>query len=235
MKVDIWSDVVCPFCYIGKKRLEHVAEQMGESLDVHWHSFELDPASEPSYPEGLVKRVSKKYGMSLEEGIASQKRIAAEAAKEGIQFNWEQAKPGNSFMAHQIIHLAKENGLANAAEEAFFRAYMTDGLAIGDKETVKQIAVSIGLDPQEVSSVLDSRRFEKEIRYDELVAHQELQVRGVPFFVFSDAIAVSGAQPREVFEQAIKQAREHQASLSHSEQKPAEGDSGICEDGVCNI
>ena len=142
MRVDIWSDVVCPFCYIGKKRLEHVAEEAGIELEIHWHSFELDPNAPAKHDTSNTERLAKKYGRSYAEMEEMERNVAAMAASEGIDFQWQKANSGNSFNAHRIIHLAQSKGLGNEAKEAFFHAYMTEGLAIGESEVVEEIAIS---------------------------------------------------------------------------------------------
>lgn len=206
MRVDIWSDVVCPFCYIGKKRLEHVAAEAGIELEINWHSFELDPNAPVKHDSSNTERLAKKYGRSIEQTQEMQRNIAQAAAEEGIVFNWEQANSGNTFNAHRIIHLAQSKGLGNVAQEAFFHAYMTEGMPIGERETVEDVASRIGLAHTEVEFVLDSEEFADFVRHDEKIAHEQLQVNGVPFFVFDQRIALSGAQPREIFLQAMQQA-----------------------------
>ena len=206
MRVDIWSDVVCPFCYIGKKRLEHVAAEAGIELEINWHSFELDPNAPVKHDSSNTERLAKKYGRSIEQTQEMQRNIAQAAAEEGIVFNWEQANSGNTFNAHRIIHLAQSKGLGNVAQEAFFHAYMTEGMPIGERETVEDVASRIGLAHTEVEFVLDSEEFADFVRHDEKIAHEQLQVSGVPFFVFDQRIALSGAQPREIFLQAMQQA-----------------------------
>ena len=206
MRVDIWSDVVCPFCYIGKKRLEHVAAEAGIELEINWHSFELDPNAPVKHDSSNTERLAKKYGRSIEQTQEMQRNIAEAAAEEGILFNWEQANSGNTFNAHRIIHLAQSKGLGNVAQEAFFHAYMTDGMPIGERETVEDVASRIGLAHTEVEFVLDSEEFADFVRHDEKIAHEQLKVSGVPFFVFDQRIALSGAQPREIFLQAMQQA-----------------------------
>lgn len=206
MRVDIWSDVVCPFCYIGKKRLEHVAAEAGIELEINWHSFELDPNAPVKHDSSNTERLAKKYGRSIEQTQEMQRNIAQAAAEEGILFNWEQANSGNTFNAHRIIHLAQSKGLGDVAQEAFFHAYMTEGMPIGERETVEDVASRIGLAHTEVEFVLDSEEFADFVRHDEKIAHEQLQVSGVPFFVFDQRIALSGAQPREIFLQAMQQA-----------------------------
>lgn len=229
MRVDIWSDVVCPFCYIGKKRLEHVAEEAGIELEIHWHSFELDPDAPARHDTSNTERLAKKYGRSYAEMEEMERNVAAMAATEGIDFQWQKANSGNSFNAHRIIHLAQSKGLGNEAKEAFFHAYMTEGLPIGEREVVEEIASRIGLDNAEVEYVLDSDELADFVRHDEKIAREQLKVTGVPFFVFDQKLALSGAQPREIFLQALQQAQT--ASTGQIEQE----DAAQCNDEQCEI
>ena len=207
MRVDIWSDVVCPFCYIGKKRLEAAAEQAGVELEVHWHSFELDPDAPVRQEISNSERLALKYGRTVAEVEEMQRNIAKMAAEEGIEFNWENANSGNSFNAHRIIHLAQSHGLGNEAKEAFFFSYMTQGLPIGERETIEDVASRIGLNPVEVDDVLDSDEYADFVKFDQEVAREQLKVTGVPFFVFDQRVALAGAQPREVFLQVLEKAQ----------------------------
>lgn len=208
MRVDIWSDVVCPFCYIGKKRLEKAAEQAGVELEVHWHSFQLDADAPQRQEISNSVRLAQKYGRSIEEVEEMQRNIAEMAKAEGIEFNWQNANSGNTLDAHRIIHLAQSKGLGSEAKEAFFYSYMTDGLAIGERETLEDVAARIGLNPVEVDDVLDSDEYADFVKFDEATARDQLNVTGVPFFVFDQRIALSGAQPTEVFVQVLEKALE---------------------------
>ena len=210
MRVDVWSDVVCPFCYIGKKRLERVAAEAGIDLEIHWHSFELDPDAPAKHDTSNTERLAKKYGRTYEEMEEMERNIAAMAASEGIDFQWQKANSGNSFNAHRIIHLAQSKGLGNEAKEAFFHAYMTEGLAIGEREVVEEIASRIGLDNAEVEYVLDTNELSDFVRHDEKIAREQLNVTGVPFFVFDQRIALAGAQPREVLLQVLEKHKSKQ-------------------------
>lgn len=232
LRIDIWSDVVCPFCYIGKKRLENVAHEAGIDIDVHWHSYELDPNAPASHDSSNTERLAKKYGKSVEQMEQLQLQMAEMAAVEGIDFQWQKAQSGNSFNAHRIIHLASSHGLADAAKEAFFYAYMTEGLAIGERDVVEQVAARIGLPANEVKAVLDSDRFTDEVRQDEQIAQQQLGISGVPFFIFNQQIGLSGAQPREMFLQALQQA----ASISANTDDDIEDQAApVCNDEACEI
>ncbi|OAL77893.1 dithiol-disulfide isomerase [Acinetobacter sp. SFB] len=229
MRVDIWSDVVCPFCYIGKKRLEAAAEQAGLELEVHWHSYELDPEAPIRQEVSNSERLAQKYGRTVADVEEMQRNIATMAAEEGIQFNWENANSGNTFNAHRIIHLAQSKGLGSEAEEAFFYSYMTQGLPIGERETIEDVAARIGLNPVEVEDVLNSEEYADFVKFDQEVARDQLKVTGVPFFVFDQRVALAGAQPREVFLQVFEKALE----APQAEVKTAEA--AVCKDDLCDV
>ena len=222
MRVDIWSDVVCPFCYIGKKRLETAAQEAGVELEVHWHSFQLDPEAPVRQEISNSERLAQKYGRSVAEVEDMQRNIAAMAKAEGIEFNWEGANSGNTLNAHRIIHLAQSKGLGNAAQEAFFYSYMTQGLPIGERETLEDVAARIGLNPVEVDDLLDSDEFADFVKFDQEVARDQLKVTGVPFFVFDQRIALAGAQPKEVFLQVLEKALEEPQQQSPADQCSAD-------------
>lgn len=229
MRVDIWSDVVCPFCYIGKKRLEAAAEQAGLELEAHWHSYELDPEAPIRQEVSNSERLAQKYGRTVAEVEEMQRNIATMAAEEGIQFNWENANSGNTFNAHRIIHLAQSKGLGSEAKEAFFYSYMTQGLPIGERETIEDVAARIGLNPVEVEDVLNSEEYADFVKFDEEVARDQLKVTGVPFFVFDQRIALAGAQPREVFLQVFEKA------LEAPQVEVKTDEAAVCKDDLCDI
>ena len=226
MRVDIWSDVVCPFCYIGKKRLEAAAKESGIELEVHWHSFQLDPEAPVRQEVSNSERLAQKYGRSVPEVEDMQRNIAAMAKQEGIEFNWEGANSGNTLNAHRIIHLAQSKGLGNEAKEAFFYSYMTQGLPIGERETLEDVAARIGLNPVEVDDLLDSDEFADFVKFDQEVARDQLKVTGVPFFVFDQRIALAGAQPKEVFLQVLEKA------LEEPQEQPA---ADQCSTDACDV
>ena len=230
MRVDIWSDVVCPFCYIGKKRLEAAAEQAGLELEIHWHSYELDPEAPVRQEVSNSERLAQKYGRTVADVEDMQRNIAAMAAEEGIQFNWENANSGNTFNAHRIIHLAQSKGLGSEAKEAFFYSYITQGLPIGERETIEDVAARIGLNPVEVEDVLNSEEYADFVKFDEDVARDQLKVTGVPFFVFDQRIALAGAQPREVFLQVFEKALEAPQPANVKAE-----DAAICKDDLCDV
>ena len=238
MRVDIWSDVVCPFCYIGKKRLEAAAKQAGMELEVHWHSFELDPEAPIRQEVSNSERLAQKYNRTIAEVEEMQRNIATMAKAEGIEFNWENANSGNTFNAHRVIHLAQSKGLGSEAKEAFFYSYMTQGMPIGERETIEDVASRIGLNPVEVDDLLDSDEYADFVKFDEEVAHDQLKVTGVPFFIFDQRVALAGAQPTDVFVQVLKQAAEgvSQAETQDAENSETEQqDAPICNDDVCDV
>lgn len=240
MRVDIWSDVVCPFCYIGKKRLEAAAEQAGIELEVFWHSYQLDPNA-PIRQEGSnTERLAAKYGRTIAEVEEMQRNIAEMAKQEGIEFNWEKANSGNTFNAHRLIHLAQSLGLGSEAKEAFFYSYITQGLAIGERETLEDVAARIGLNPNQVDDILDSDEYSEFVKYDEEVAREQLKVTGVPFFVFDQRVALAGAQPtnvmKEVLEKAFASIKEHEGEdATETSPEVASEDAASCNDESCDV
>jgi len=232
MKIDIWSDVVCPFCYIGKRRLEAALAEFPhrDDVEVAWHSFELDPTAEAAPAGSLPDRLAKKYGMSREQAVASQENLSANAATVGLDFQWGKAKPGNTFDAHRLIHLAGASGLADAAKERLLRAYFTEGRPIGDRATLVELATEVGLDPAVVRQVLESQDYAEAVRADEEQA-RAYGINGVPFFVLDGRYGISGAQPTEVFTEALTQAWTEAHPLQMATSATAEG----CEGDGCAV
>lgn len=208
MQIEIWSDVVCPWCFIGKRRLESALAQFDgrDDVTVRWRSFELDPGAPWERPESLDEHLAAKYGMSLPQAREFQRQMAEQAAGEGLGFRLDRARPGNSFDAHRVLHLAAERGVQDAAKERFLAAYLCEGEPVAEAETLARLAGEAGLDPDEARKVLAGDAYADAVRADEATARQ-LGVGGVPFFVFDRAFAVSGAQPAEVLAQALERAR----------------------------
>lgn len=207
MRIDLWSDVVCPFCLIGKRHLELALEQFPhrDEVEIVWHSFELDPNAPTISTQSLVEMVAHKYGATPAQAEASQVDIARRAAAVGLEFNWREAKPGNTFNAHRLIHLAAATGggaLADVVAKALIKAYFTDGVAIGTDAELRTVAIDAGLSAADVDRVLTGSDYTEEVRADEAQAHQ-LGISGVPFFLFEEKWAISGAQPVEAFVQGL--------------------------------
>jgi predicted DsbA family dithiol-disulfide isomerase len=207
MKVDIWSDVMCPFCYIGKRRFEVALANFNhkEDIEVVWHSFQLDPEMTAQPGKDVYTYLAERKGISVEQSKQMHTGVVQMAREAGLEYNFDTAVIANSFDAHRFAHLAKTKGLGEAAEEALFKAYFTDGKDISNFDTLAQLGTGIGLDAAEVRATLNSDAFANAV--DEDIYHaSQIGVRGVPFFVLNDKYAVSGAQPAETFAGALNQA-----------------------------
>jgi predicted DsbA family dithiol-disulfide isomerase len=211
LRVDIWSDIACPWCFVGKRRLEAALAQLPaderEQVEVVWRAFELDPRAprERDRSESYAARLSKKYGMPLEQAQARITSMTQTAKADGLDFDFEHIRPGNTFDAHRLVHLGEQLGLQDAVKERFLLGYMSEGEAIGDPAVLQRLATEAGLPADAVRAVLASDRFSEEVRAEEDEA-RELGITGVPFFVFDERLAVSGAQPAAVLLGALKQA-----------------------------
>ncbi len=206
LRVHVWSDIACPWCYVGKRRLEAAIERMSGTgqVDVVWRAFELDPRAPRVQPPGSTysERLARKYGTSLAEADAMIHRMTSIAAADGLTFRFDLARPGNTFDAHRLLHLARERGVQGALKECLFRAYLSEGEPIGDPAALARIAAEAGLDRDEVGRVLASEAYANEVRADEEEASR-LGIRAVPFFVLGGVYGVAGAQPVEVLHQAL--------------------------------
>lgn len=202
MKVEIWSDVVCPWCYIGKRRFEAALEGFDENVEVVWRSFELDPGAPRQPATALDEALAAKYGMSLEQARTMMGEMTRTAAKEGLEFDFSRAQGGNTLDAHRLLHFAAGRGVQAELKERLLRAYMTEGRAISDPKELAELAGEVGLDRDEVAEMLAGGAFIDAVRQDELRA-RELGVRGVPFFLIDEAIGIPGAQPPELLRKGL--------------------------------
>ena len=213
MKVEIWSDVVCPWCYIGKRRFEAALARFAhrDEVVVEWRSFELDPgatssaAAEGADASGYADRLAAKYGTTRPEAQKMLDSMTAAAAAEGLDFRFDRAVAANTFEAHQLIHLAAAHGRQDEAKERLLRAYFTEGEAVGDREVLVRLAAELGLDAQETREALEQQRHAAQVRDDEAEA-TALGIRGVPFFVIDRTYGVSGAQPAEQLLEVLQRA-----------------------------
>jgi predicted DsbA family dithiol-disulfide isomerase len=209
LNVQVWSDIACPWCYVGKRRLEAAIARMPSPADVEvvWRAFELDPsaprvqAPETSYAE----RLAHKYRATVAQADAMIDRMTTVAAGEGLSFRFDRIQPGNTFDAHRVLHLARERGVQGAVKERLLRAYMTEGEPIGDPDALARLSAEAGLDAAEVRKVLASDAYAAEVRADEEEAH-ELGIHAVPFFILGGEYGLSGAQPVELMHEALMQA-----------------------------
>ena len=206
MKIKIWSDVRCPFCYIGKRKFEMALEkfQHKNDVEVEWQSFELDPTLVTQPDVNATVHLSEIKGISKERANEMQQYVTQVAKEVGLNFNFDKTIVANSFNAHRLIQFAKSKGFGNEAEEALFKAHFIEGKNIDNKEVLLHIAINIGLDENETTKMLASNAFAKEVKQDEMQA-QDLGISGVPFFVLNDKYAVSGAQSPETFLKAMEQ------------------------------
>lgn len=198
MTVDVWSDVVCPWCYIGKRRLEKALAEFPhrDGVVVRWRSFELDPNAPPERSGDPAERVATKYGMTIEQARRGQERLSDLAAVEGLAYRLADARSGNTFDAHRLIHLAGEHGLQDAAKERFMSAYLCEGEAIGRTDVLRRLAIGLGIPSDEVDAVLDDDRFAAEVRTDEAEAAAR-GITAVPTFVVDGKFTIPGAQDPE--------------------------------------
>jgi predicted DsbA family dithiol-disulfide isomerase len=198
MEIEIWSDIACPWCYVGKRRFEAALAQFEHANEttVTWRSFELDPSAPLERPGEGAAHLAAKYGMTVEQARASQAGLADTAADEGIEMRFDLQRMGRTFDGHRLVHLGAEHGIQDAVKERLMRAYFTEGALMSDPEALVALAAEAGLDPEEARATLASDRFADEVRTDEHDA-QRLGISAVPTFVADRAIGVSGAQPAE--------------------------------------
>jgi predicted DsbA family dithiol-disulfide isomerase len=209
MQIEIWSDIACPWCYLGKRRLETALADFEhrDEVTLTFRSFELDPDA-PAEREGeRAAYLAAKYGMKVEQARAMEDQMTMRAAADGLQYRLDIARAGNMFDAHRMLHLAAEHGVQVAAKERFMRAYFTEGALMSDHDTLARLAADVGIPEGEARYALAGDRFADAVREDERTA-QELGIRGVPFYVIDRRFGVSGAQSPEVLLEALRRAAE---------------------------
>jgi predicted DsbA family dithiol-disulfide isomerase len=205
MKVEIWSDVMCPFCYIGKRRFEKAVASlgMGEDIEVIYRSFLLDPELQTDPSTSVTQHLATKKGIPLEEALKMNEYVSGMAAEEGLKYDLENAVVANSRNAHRLLHFAKSKNRQAEYKEALLKAYFEQGKNIDDLETLKLLGTQIGLDAKEVEEVFLSSAFTEDVIQD-IHRAQQIGVQGVPFFVINEQFALSGAQPTDTFKQALQ-------------------------------
>ncbi|KFF17475.1 DsbA family protein [Chryseobacterium sp. JM1] len=233
MKIEIWSDVMCPFCYIGKNNFEQALEKLPfkDEIEVEWKSFLLDPSLDASKPQNTVEYFKEKKGFPAEQASQMIGQVAQMGKSAGIDFNFEKALIINTFTAHKLLHLAKKYGKANEMEEALFIAHFTDGKNVGDIEELVSLAENLGIDKDEARQALTSDVFDSEINQDIQEAKNN-GISSVPFFVLNGKYAVSGAQPAEVFADALQQT--YKETVSPFKDLSKEGGASCDTDG-CSV
>jgi predicted DsbA family dithiol-disulfide isomerase len=205
MQVEVWMDVVCPWCYIGRRRFEKALAQReaGSQVEVIFRSYELDPHAvyEPTFT--ISELLATKYRMSPTEALHANERVSKIAADEGLEFHLDRARPTNTLDAHRVLQLAQVRRIRPTVEERFQRAYFTEGASLSDSATLLQLATEAGLSDSDVRRVLAGQAFTLQVRADEKKA-SALGATGVPFFVFDGRQAIFGAQPTDVFVHALE-------------------------------
>jgi len=204
MKIEIWSDIMCPFCYIGKRKFEAALAKFEhkEEVEIVWKSFQLNPDMKTDPKKNINQYLAEIKGWSLDQAKEMNDRVTGIAKAVGLQYDFDKAIVANSFDAHRLIQFAKSEGKGDAAEERLFKAYFTEGKNISDHSILIHLASEIGLDTTEVKNMLDSTNYANEVNNDIREA-LEIGVRGVPFFLIDRKYAVSGAQESEIFTQAF--------------------------------
>lgn len=205
MRIEIWSDIACPWCYLGKRRFEKALAQFEarDEVELIWRSFELDPEAPPSYGVTTNELLVRKYGVTPERAAEMNEHLSATAALDGLEYRLDVAQPGNTFDAHRLTHLAAAAGRGDAMMERLMKAYLAEGASMSDHDTLVRLATEVGLDDGATRAMLASNAFADQVRSDEERAFR-LGVNGVPFFVIDDRFGISGAQPVEVLVNALR-------------------------------
>ncbi len=206
MKVEIWSDVVCPWCYIGKRRFEAALADLDEEVEIEWKSFQLDPTAPTRSDRSIDEILAAKYRMSGAQVEQMIDRVTGEAANAGLDFKLRDAPQVNTFDAHRLIQWAKSQGKGDEMKERLLAAHFTEGRAVVGTTELAELAGEVGLDVDQAASVLAGDEFADEVRRD-LAEARQIGVTGVPFFLFDGKYAVPGAQPTETMKQVLQQVR----------------------------
>ncbi|MCP9328700.1 MAG: DsbA family oxidoreductase [Liquorilactobacillus satsumensis] len=231
MKVEIWSDIACPFCYIGKTKFQKALEQFDhrDEVEVNYRAFQIDPAAQKNTGLKMDQVLSKTHGLTVEKAHQLNQQVANEAIKVGLNYDFDKLIPTNSLDGLQLTYLAKETNQMGAMTERLMRAYLIEGLDIGDQATLVKLAVEVGLDKAAVLKTLQTNQYKAQIEHERQEAYQ-IGLQGVPFFIFNDKYSISGAQPIATFVEALNKVWQEE----HPKKKLAEANS-YCENGICHI
>ncbi|MHA2789531.1 DsbA family oxidoreductase [Corynebacterium sp. S7] len=206
MRIDIWSDYVCPFCTIGEKHLSLALENYDGDVEINWRSFQLDPTAPKEPTQTGVEHLVEKKGMQTAQVEQMMEGLAQRASAVGLDFNWKEQISANTYDAHRVGHLAREHGVGNEWDATMKHAFFTEGKNVASAETMKEVGEKIGLDTALIDDVLATDKYTENVE-EEIDQARKIGINGVPFFVFDGKLAVSGAQPPEVFTQAIEQVK----------------------------
>lgn len=206
MKIEIWSDVACPFCYIGKRRLEEALSQFehNNEVEIEWKSYLLNPDQKSNTGQSLYEYLSEAKGWTMEYTMQANQQVTAMAEEVGLHYNMDKAVVANTSEAHRLIQHAKTLGKGEAMEEALFKAYFVDGRNLADHQVLSQIAAECGIDEASATAALNNLEYAEAVQRD-IYEGVQIGVRGVPFFVFDNKYGISGAQPLEVFTRTLEQ------------------------------
>lgn len=234
MKVEIWSDVACPWCYIGKRHFESAlaAFPQHDQVEVIWRSYQLDPDAPTHSDKSMDEVLAKKFGTSIAQVKTMQERIIRTAAEAGLEYHMDKVQFNNTFDAHRLIHFAATRNLQDAAKERLLKAYFTDGVAIADRNELVRLGTEIGLDADEVRSMLESDAYADEVKAD-FQRGRMFGVQGVPFFAIDEKYGVSGAQPTAIFTELLEKAWTESHPLINISGNAQ--DAGYCEGDSCTI
>lgn len=235
MKIEIWSDVMCPFCYIGKRRFEKSLENSPnkDSIEIEWKSFQLNPNMETDTSLTINEYLAKHKGMPIEQAKALNTQVTQMASQEGLIYNFDKSVVANSFKAHILTHFAKKYGKQDEIEELLFISYFTEGKNIDDIEVLKDLATQVGLDAEEYESAIDMGTLDDEVKMD-IHEAQQIGVQGVPFFVYDRMYAVSGAQPVELFTQTLEKSFVEWQTTNNQIRIQNNGDGSSCGPDGCD-
>lgn len=237
MKIEVWSDFVCPFCYIGKRRLEEALNQFPhkDKVKVIFKSYELDPNSKKDTGLNIHESLAKKYGMSIDQAKQMNANVGKQAEEVGLTYHFDTMIPTNTFDAHRLAKFAENNNLGAEMNERLLKAYFTDSQKISDFNTLANLAEEVGLNYDETLSILNGSEYADLVREDEYEAKQ-LGISGVPFFVFNEKYAISGAQPVEAFANALQMIWEEENGKTALKMiNPSKSKSEYCTDEGCEF
>lgn len=229
MKVEIWSDIACPWCFIGKRRFERALEKAELDAEIVWRSFELDPGAPQKSELPLDEMLARKYRVDIEQARSMLDQMTEAGELEDIEFKFDQIEPTNTFDAHRLIHFASTQGKGDSMKERLLKAYFTEGQNLGDTETLVGLGEEVGLEAADVREMLESESCSTQVREDELKARQ-MGVHGVPFFLIDGKYSVPGAQMPEVWADAFRQVAKREAE-SEIPSDAACGPDGCAVDG----
>lgn len=235
MKIEIWSDVVCPFCYIGKRKMEKSLEKFPfkDKIEIEWKSFQLNPDQQTNPRISTIEHLAQSKGWSLAQTRQITSNVVEMAKEEGLVFDFDKAVVANTKNAHRLIHLAKESGKQDVMKERLLKAYFSEGKNVDDPNTLIDLGKEVGLDPEDIKQMLDEKLYEGAVDQD-IYESRLIGVRGVPFFVLDRKFGISGAQPDEVFDQTLEKAWAEYVKNNPVIRMESSSDGQSCEvDGTC--